>query len=78
VETTGSNADNWYFILPNMHVETSQGSYSGVAIKLYDGVVISWDGRVIKHCTSVTDIGPGQCVSSVFWAAKTNVKYIEK
>ena len=27
---------------------------SGVVIKLYHGTAISWDGRVIRHCTSVS------------------------
>ena len=48
-------ASNWYFVLPNLHGRTLDGSeYNGVAIKLYHGTAISWDGRVVRHCTSVS------------------------
>ena len=48
-------ASNWYFVLPNLYGRRSDGSeYDGVAIKLYHGTAISWDGRVVRHCTSVS------------------------
>ena len=62
-ETVSGWARNWYFILPDIVVQypsfDDNGNecmitYQGVAIKLYDGIVISWDGRVIRHGTSVT------------------------
>ena len=36
-----------YFILPNCSINGSKG----VAIKLYHGIIIEWDGRLLKHCT---------------------------
>jgi hypothetical protein len=55
-------ASNWYFVLPNLHGRRPDGSeYNGVAIMLYHGTAISWDGRVVRHCTSVSrPDGPGR------------------
>lgn len=46
-------ASNWYFVLPNMSINGSKG----VVIRLGHGVAISWDGRIIRHCSSVTNLG---------------------
>jgi hypothetical protein len=48
-----NKARNWYFVLPNTSIRGSKG----VVIKLRHGVAISWDGRLIRHCSSVTDVG---------------------
>jgi hypothetical protein len=46
---------NWYFVMPNLHGTRPDGRpFAGVAIKLGHGVAISWDGRVIRHCTSLS------------------------
>ncbi len=46
---------NWYFILPNVHGTCADGTcFSGLVVRLYHGVAISWDGRVLRHCTSVS------------------------
>jgi hypothetical protein len=43
------------FVLPNLQDRRLNGSeYNYVAIKLYHGRAISWDGRVVQHCTSVS------------------------
>ena len=45
------NPDNeykeWYFILRSCSTNGSKG----VTIKLYHGIIIEWDGRLLKHCT---------------------------
>jgi hypothetical protein len=48
---------NWYFVLPNVygHILGGNETYNGLAIKLTHGVLISWDGRVIRHCTSMME-----------------------
>ena len=45
---------NWFFVLPNVHGLKPDGvtKFRGMAVKLGHGVAISWDGRVIRHCTS--------------------------
>jgi hypothetical protein len=64
----------WYFVLPKLHGKfpDSEKEYQGVAIKLSHGVLISWDGRVVRHCTSVRD-DPNGDVCGTFFAAKTRV-----
>jgi hypothetical protein len=49
--------------------------YVGVRIKFDHGTAISWDGRLIRHCTSVTDANGDKeegenFVFVTFWAAK--------
>lgn len=53
VEEVPGQASNWHFILPNASIDGSLG----VAIKLFHGVSVCWDGRLIRHCTSVTALG---------------------
>jgi hypothetical protein len=52
VEEEVGCSSNWYFILPNVQYEGR-----GVAVKLFHGCAISWDGLIIKHCTSITTTG---------------------
>jgi superfamily II DNA helicase RecQ len=52
-EEVRDRAKNWYFVLPNASYKGSRG----VVVRLSHGTVIAWDGRVIRHCTSVTDVG---------------------
>jgi hypothetical protein len=49
VEEEVGSSSNWYFILPNVQYEGC-----GVAVKLFHGCAISWDGLIIKRCTSIT------------------------
>ena len=68
-------AKNWYFILPNVLIPNSNGR-CGVAIKLHHGCAISWDGRYIRHCSSVPQQVGGKTGNTVFghfWAAKQNI-----
>lgn len=58
-------AQNWYFVLPDVSVNGSKG----VLIKLFHGAVIAWDGRLVRHCTSVTTPGEGNSVHSCYFAS---------
>jgi hypothetical protein len=54
-EEIPGSASNWYFVMPNVHGTRADGEpFSGLVVRLYHGVAISWDGRVIRHCTSVS------------------------
>jgi hypothetical protein len=70
VELNPGKAENWYFILPNVLVNVSGITYHGIAIKLYHGLSIAWDGRVVRHATSITEVGnkTNGCFGW-FWAA---------
>ena len=49
------HGENWYFVMPNVEGKRPDGTkYRGLAIKLGHGIAISWDGRVVRHCTSVS------------------------
>jgi hypothetical protein len=46
---------NWFFVLPNVHGKKTDGTeFHGMAMRLGHGVAISWDGQVIRHCTSAS------------------------
>ena len=46
---------NWFFIMPNLHGTRPDGThFAGEAVKLTHDVAISWDGRIIRHCTSLS------------------------
>jgi hypothetical protein len=53
VEDKENMADNWFYIMPNMSYQGSMG----VIVRLSHGAVVAWDGRFIRHCTSVTNCG---------------------
>lgn len=50
---TDSNQEQckeWYFLFPNV-MELSDQSFKAVAIKLFHGCVISFDAKLLRHCT---------------------------
>lgn len=55
VEEKPGTAKNWFFILPNTTL--LDDASKAVVIKLSHGLTISWDGRYLHHCTSITDTG---------------------
>jgi hypothetical protein len=72
-DTPGTGA-NWFFLLPNVHGVRGDGThFNGIAIKLRHGTVISWDGRVVKHCTAVPIPGGNNHVYGTFTAAKERI-----
>ena len=66
----GGDAVNWYFVLPNVMIIRDGIAYYGLLIKMSHGTAISWDGRLIRHCTSVTNLDSFTNVFGTFWAAK--------
>jgi hypothetical protein len=66
--------EDWYFVLPNMKGKFpgSDRDYNGIAIKLSDGVLIGWDGRLIRHGTSMTGSRSGN-IYGTFFAPKTRI-----
>ena len=79
---------NWYYIMPNVygtrpHQVSPDGGriqgkpFAGLAIKLTHGVAISWDGRVIRHCTSLShpDGWEGERIGDRFSQQFTNNLY---
>ena len=58
-------ASGWYFIFPNVTIDGRRG----IAIELHHEVTIEWDGRVIWHCSLVSDIKCDNSVHGTFVAA---------
>lgn len=75
-ELKPGQAKNWYFVLPNVLCRYQNNTYHGVAIQLFHGVAISWDGRVLRHGTTITDVGEGNHTFGTFW--KAGGRLIEK
>jgi hypothetical protein len=68
-ETRENTASNWYFVLPNVLLKRGCVTYQGVAIQLFHGIAIAWDGRVVRHGTSLTTCGTGNHTFGWFWSA---------
>ena len=65
VEEKPGQAENWFFVLPNVSLSGSMG----LVIKLAHGVVISWDGTSIFHCSSNPKPGAGNKVYGCMWSS---------
>ena len=65
VEEKPGQSKNWFFVLPNLFCE----GRNGVVVKLSHGVVISWDGREIFHCTSKTIEGTDNKTYGCLWSS---------
>jgi hypothetical protein len=64
-------ARHWYFFMPNVTVEReSDEPYEGVAIKISHGTAIAFDGRDIRHCTTITVVGEGNHTHGIFFGVK--------
>lgn len=65
VEEKPGQSKNWFFVFPNMSFQGSKG----IVVKLMHGLVISWDGREIYHCTSKTQVGEGNNTYGCLWSS---------
>jgi hypothetical protein len=73
-EDNPGTATNWYFLMPNVHGVNNGGThYNGIAINLRHGTAISWDGRVVRHCTAVPCPGVSNHVYGTFTAARERI-----
>lgn len=59
---------SWFFLLPDV----------GLAIELWDGVAISWDGREVRHCTAVQECDARASLMSLFFAVPRFVQKDQK
>ena len=67
---TSNRVSNWFFVLPNLRGTYNGRQFEGIAIALYDGAAVSWDGRWVRHCTALPTIDNGQHLFGMFFAAK--------
>ena len=73
VEVLPGSANNWYLCFPNMEIISNGKVYHGLRIRLCHGAIVNWDGRVMKHFTSVTDVGKDNHVFGYFFCPSTRL-----
>jgi hypothetical protein len=57
-------AKDWFFVLPNILLYHDGKRYEGVLVRLTHGTAVSWDGRIIRHCTARCEGGGGTVVGN--------------
>ena len=68
-ESKPGQATSWYFVFPNFRCSKDGRVYHGLVVKPCHGAAISWDGRLVRHCTSIPDRGcPDNSLFSNFYA----------
>lgn len=55
VEERPGRAENWFLVFQNTSL--CDHPSKAIVIKLSHGLTVSWDGRVLHHCTSLTNVG---------------------
>ena len=68
-ETEPGRAKNWYFLMPSTTID---GCDKPVALKLFHGAIIIWDGRLIRHCSSKPQNGDKHFCVHGFFCCCTN------
>ena len=44
-----------FFVLGNLKIKVNDTEYTGLAIKIVDGLIMTADGRMIRHGTTASD-----------------------
>jgi hypothetical protein len=71
-ESQPHTTTHWNFVLPNVLVKFNNISYHGLALKLHHGACIHFDGRIIRHGTSMHErINKDAHTMGFFWAASS-------
>mmetsp|Transcript_913 Transcript_913/g.1806 ORF Transcript_913/g.1806 Transcript_913/m.1806 type:complete len:291 (+) Transcript_913:2369-3241(+) len=68
VERKVGRAGNWFLCFPNMMVHYKGKVFNGLRIQLFHGAVVEWDGRRMKHFTTVIDVGNDNVVNGLLFA----------
>jgi len=55
VEEEKNNHKNWYILLPSTYASSDEKKRP-IAIKVFHGIFMAWDGRKVRHCTSYTTL----------------------
>ena len=53
--TDGSDPPGWYFYMPDCHCKISGKEYYGIAVRLRDGIGMSWKGGDLRHGSTFPD-----------------------
>jgi hypothetical protein len=70
---------NWFFVFPDMMIMVNNKWHKGVAIQLYPGTVVSWDARLLRHCTAVPElVGDARAYGTYFGISTKVAKYAKR
>jgi len=72
-ERVPGTAKNWSMCFPNMQVHQKGKTHHGLRIELCHGAMMQQDGRVMKHFTSVTDVGNENDCCGCFFAPNCGI-----
>jgi hypothetical protein len=65
------HGDANYMVFPNIEMVGHRSmKHAGLAIHLFNGVTVSWDGRILKHCTSKAERDSGSVMYDTFFSGK--------
>jgi len=73
VERRVGTTKDWSLCFPDMKVDYRDKTHRGLRIQLSDGAVVEWDGRRMKHFTTVTDVGKGNMVNGFFFTPSRRI-----
>ena len=66
-EKDPGNAKDWNFVYPNILIKYNGRTYNGLTVRLSHGVAMLFDGRVIRHCTSIHELDKTNNSTFGFW-----------
>ena len=69
VETSPGSTSNWYLLFPNVRLYVDGVEYSGLGIPLGHGVTAAFDGRMVRHCSTLSTVKPGQHMYGIFFGS---------
>lgn len=69
---SGVDVEGWYLLFPDVKLNRDGEEYHGLAIRLRNGIIISWDGRKVTHCSTRPDHNSGDALwGTCFVASKS-------
>ena len=66
-EVTPGDARNWRFVYPNIKINFRGRLYNGLSVDLSHGLSMLWDGREIRHGTTIHDLDEDNNSTFGFW-----------
>ena len=66
IEREEGKSSGWYMILPNVTrgardtdpvTNCKKNNIPPLLLKFYSGLTATWDGKVVTHCSTVSDLG---------------------
>lgn len=62
---SGNRCNGWYLVFPDATIDGSDG----VVIQLFHGVAVEWNGKVLRHCSSMTDVAEDDALYGIMFGS---------